>query len=221
MSLPDVGVSVDLLLPGDWFDLLADETAEAARERFADLVTRSYPRADATTCNALVQAMLDWRKFLLDGGAVVHGLVHAPTPDGDHATWQVLAGATPLPAAGEVDLATLITRVLGQQLDPQATVVESFETDLGSGIGIIAQPEIAPPTDMPPEMAALGVVATHPVRVGLAGALAFPPEGGMGLLVVGMSVDPEQVLELAAVIAVIAGRAKLHVDDPDAIVGMS
>lgn len=203
-------VAVDLYVPGDWFDVLADETVDAARKRFADLVDQSYPRADPSHRAAFVQVLLDWRELMLDAGALVHGLVSAPTPDGGHASWQVLVGPAPVPDSNEVDLATLITRVLGQELDPQAAVVESFETDLGCGVGLIAQPEIAPPTDLPAEIAALGVAATEPVRVGMAAGLSFPPQGGLGILAVGVSFDPNQVLELAAIIAVIAGRARFR-----------
>lgn len=200
-------VEVDLFVPGDWFDVLADDTAEAARKRFADLVDQSYPQADSNQREVFVQVLIDWREFMLEAGALVHGLVSAPTSDGGHASWQVLVGGTEVPDSGEVDLATLITRVLGQELDQQATVVETFETDLGSGVGVIAQPEIAPPTGLPAEIAALGVAATEPVRVGLAACLSFPPRGGLGVLAVGMAFDPNQVLELAAITAVIAGRA--------------
>ena len=132
-------------------------------------------------------------------------------PDGaGHATWHILAGAVGLPEAGEVDLSAVVARALGAQLDSQVSVVEAFETDLGLGVGLITQPVIEPPSDVPDELARLGVDTDEPVRVGLAAGLAFPPDGGFGFLVAGMCVDPEQVLELAAVVAVIAGRARLQ-----------
>ncbi|MFF3646143.1 hypothetical protein [Streptomyces sp. NPDC002564] len=42
---------------------------------------------------------------------------------------------------------------------------------------------------------------------GLAGALACSPEGGKGLLVIGTCLDPHQVRELAALVAIIAGNS--------------
>lgn len=208
------GLDIEVPVPGDWLDLL-EGSEDEARERFTELVTDGNPRASAEQRDAVVGGMLDWRRFLLDQGAAMHGVVHAPHPDGGHATWQVLGAVMPMPTAGEVDLAELVSRVLGSRIDPDASVVETFETDLGTGVGLIAQPEIQPTADLPPELSALGVMPAGPVRVGLAVAMAFPHTGGFGFLVMGMSVDPNQVLEVAAITAVIAGRARRPKDGFD------
>lgn len=70
------------------------------------------------------------------------------------------------------------------------------------GFGFVAQPAL-------PRAAVAGVegVGEDPVQVGLAGALAAPVEGGLGLLVVGTSLNPLQAGELAGLVAVIAGRS--------------
>lgn len=50
-------------------------------------------------------------------------------------------------------------------------------------------------------------VVREPVRAGAAAALACEPGVGHGLLVADMCLAPEQVLELGALAAVIAGRS--------------
>jgi hypothetical protein len=200
---------VDLYAPQDWFDVLADDN-EPTGEHFADLVARTCPQASREVQGAMVQSMLAWRAALRDQGALAHGVVSAPHPAGGHAAWHVLAGVVDLPEAQDVDLAAVLVRQMEHDLDPEASWVESFETDMGLGVGFLAQPGISPDITLLAGMPTPVGAEAAPVRFGLAAALACPPTGGFGLLVVGACVDPGHVLELAAVVAIIAGRSTIR-----------
>ena len=55
--------ALDVLVPGDWFDVLADDDEVAARQRFDALVRTTVPRAGDPQREALIRALLDWSSF--------------------------------------------------------------------------------------------------------------------------------------------------------------
>ncbi|MFE0799033.1 hypothetical protein [Streptomyces sp. NPDC058812] len=60
-----------------------------------------------------------------------------------------------------------------------------------------------------------GAGAARPLaKLGLAVCLACPPGGGRGLLVVGTCLDAEQVLAMASIVALIAGKSTF-LEDPE------
>lgn len=229
----------ELYRPADWFDLLEEgprgpEADAAAERRFAELITGTFSKADGATRDAAVASLLAWRAGMLDAGLVSHGVVNCPRdleadPDeaarrvvesGDMSawtTWHVLTAAVDVPSApAELDLGEFFARVLGRETDPDACYVESFDTEMGCGFGLIAQPTFPSAADAVSVLlldpVALGVDApsTGPVQYGLAAALTTSPGGGPGLLVTGMCVDPEQVLEVAGLVALIAGNSRVR-----------
>jgi hypothetical protein len=200
--------SVKLCVPHDWFDLLADGAdREAARSRCAEIVRRTYPTASEDRRNEFVNALMAWHETLLGSGVLVYGIVSAPMPD-DPATaanWQVFAGVVDVPAAStEVDLGALLAQAYGARAEGP-TYQESFTTDMGIGLGFITQPVIRVAGDQD---------ALSQAQIGLVGALSCPPGGERGLLVLGISLTPEHVWELAGLVAAIAGRSVFE-EDPD------
>lgn len=139
------------------------------------------------------------------------------------ASWHVLTAVVRIPPVSpEFDLGELLARLVGAQLDPEAAAVESFTTVMGCGTGLVLQPSISVPADaaqawngIARALAEEGIDSpgANSLRYGLAAALAFPAGGGLGLLVTGMCMDPRQVLEVAGLVAVIAGRS--HVGNLD------
>jgi hypothetical protein len=146
---------------------------------------------------------------MLARGAVSHGVISASLPDGTPARWQVLASVVDLPPHPDVDV-TAILGELTRSHESDLHHVETFPTDMGLGVGMIGHREVRPWAGMP-DLPALGfAVGADPLRVGTAAALACAPGAVRGLLVVGVCLAPEQVLELAALVAVIAGRSRIR-----------
>ncbi|MFC8131271.1 hypothetical protein [Streptomyces sp. NPDC057302] len=193
---------VNLFVPPDWFDLLADGAdREATRIRCAELVRLTYPNTPADRRNVFVDGLMECHERYLADGALMYGVITTPLPSsGAPAVWQVQAGAVAVPSTpAEVDLGELMSRVFDAQFKDKVAYIERFTTEMGIGFGFLSQPSFPVPKDW-------GEAASD-VRTGLAGALACPPEGGKGLLVIGTCLDPQQVRELAALVAVIAGNS--------------
>ncbi|MET7810085.1 hypothetical protein ABZT26_04415 [Streptomyces sp. NPDC005395] len=202
--------SVLLYAPTDWFDLLADgDDEEAARTRCSDLISRSYPHKAAGSRQAYTDALMAWRRVLLAQGVITHGVVAVPEGEYGRAVWQISAGVVEVAEVNQdVDLGEVLARHFGQELRGRQVYTESFPTEMGIGMGIISQPELlsADRTELFPEPATAG--AGRPLaKLGLAVCLACPPGGGRGLMVVGTCLDAEQVLSMASIVALIAGKS--------------
>ncbi|MFI1677265.1 hypothetical protein [Streptomyces sp. NPDC020607] len=194
---------VNLFVPPDWFDLMADgPDREATRARCEDIIRRTYPETPPERREEFVDGLMACHERYLADGALMYGVITAPLPStGDQAVWQVQAGVVAVPAVPEeVDLGELLSRVFDAQFKQRVAYVERFTTEMGLGLGFLSQPDVPVPEDWADEVPA-------DLRTGLAGALACPPEGGKGLLVVGTCLNPDQVRELAALVAVIAGNS--------------
>lgn len=196
---------IQLYAPTDWFDLMADGAdREATRARCAELVRLTYPRTAAERREQFTDALVAWHDVLYADGVLMNGIVTAPLPSsGEQAAWLVFAGVVEVPESpSDLDLGELMTSVFAGHYGAAPAYTEAYATDMGMGFGFVAQPAL-------PRAAAEGVegVGDDPVQVGLAGALATPVGGGLGLLVVGTSLNPLQAGELAGLVAVIAGRS--------------
>lgn len=207
MTVAASGV-VELCAPVDWAELLVPDTGDAA-VYFAHLVRQTWPNGPEEIWAGGTEALLGWRRTMLARGAVSHGVVSAPHPGGGAAQWHVLTSVIELPVAPEVDLAAVLTRLVpAHGLDVE--YVEAFETDMGLGVGMMGHHAVSPPAGLE-GLAARGLaVVDEPVRTGLAAALACEPEAAHALLVVGICLDPDQVLELAGLIGVMAGRSRVR-----------
>jgi hypothetical protein len=157
--------------------------------------------------------LLTWREAMLARGAVSHGMVSAPQPDGTPARWQVLTTVVELPAEPDIDVAAVLADLVRAQGD-EVRYVETYETDMGLGVGLMASREVLPP----PELAGLAArgweVADAPVQVGVAAALACAPGAPHGLLVVGVCLAQDQAPALAGLVAVMAGRSRVRPEPP-------
>ncbi|MEO3846373.1 hypothetical protein ABGB09_01785 [Streptomyces sp. B8F3] len=204
---------IQLYAPADWFDLMADGgDREATRTRCAELVRLTYPRTAAERREQFTDALLAWHDVLYADGVLMNGIVTAPLPSsGEQAAWLVFAGVVEVPESpSDLDLGELMTSVFAEHYGAAPAYTEAYATDMGMGFGFVAQPAL-------PRAAAEGVagVGEDPVQVGLAGALATPAGGGLGLLVVGTSLNPLQAGELAGLVAVIAGRSAFMAEASD------
>lgn len=194
---------VKLYVPPDWFDLMAEGTDwDATRARCAELVRRTYPDTPEERREAFTDGLMDCYDRYFADGVLMYGVMTAPLPStGAQAVWQVHAGLVKVPSTpAELDLGTLMSRVFDEQFQERAAYIERFTTDMGFGIGFLAQPLVHVPEDWADDVDA-------DLRTGLAGVLSCPPEGGKGLLVIGTCVDPDQVRELAGLVAVIGGSS--------------
>ena len=194
---------VNLFVPPDWFDLMADGTdREATRARSADLVRLTYPNTPLERREEFTDGLLYcYDRFLVDG-VVMYGVITAPLPStGTQAVWQVYGGVVAVPRRpAEMNLGKLLAQVFDHQFAEEMAYIEKFPTDMGHGFGFISQPLVLIARDWE------GDPGTE-MRTGLAGVLSCPPDGGRGLLVIGTCLDPGQVRELAGLVAVIAGRS--------------
>ncbi|MEV6313921.1 hypothetical protein [Streptomyces sp. NPDC051776] len=139
---------------------------------------------------------------LFADGVLMYGTITAPLPStGAHAAWQVYAGVVDVPSSpDELDLGELMAQTFGKEYSEVGAYTESFVTDMGLGFGFMAQPPVRVPEGTTDE-------TSDDCRIGLAGALACPVGGVQGLLVIGTSLNPEQVREMAGLVAAIAGRS--------------
>lgn len=195
--------TIDLFLPTDLVDLAQPGDEDAARGSYEDLARQVFPTMEPAARGQLVDALMGWRTLLADRGVVLHGLVSVPA-DGDvaAANWHLLAGVVDVPEAGELDAGVVCERYLRQKVDPDRVYTESFATDMGWGVGVITEVDVVPPPELLP-------LFSVPPRVGLAAALAAPPDSELGLLVLGFAFELEHHLEMAGVVAAIAGRSRL------------
>lgn len=200
---PATDAAVELCLPTGWCEVLIDD-GDDARAHVERVIRETWPSCPEHLRAGGEKLLLGWREDLLSRGAVSHGVVHTETDEGAPVRWHVLTSVVRLPVVRDVDLTSVLTRLVAAK-GRDVLHVERFETEMGPGFGLIAQPEVAaPPLAMVPLAAADGER-----RLGVAAALSYTPGTGLGLLVIGMSVSPDQVSELAALVAVIAGRSRL------------
>jgi hypothetical protein len=202
-AVPESDGAVALCLPADWCEILVDDGNDP-RTHVDDVIRTTWPTCPEHLRAGSVELLLGWQEELRARGVVSHGLVNASTDDGTPVRWHVLTSVVRLPAVSDVDLTSVLTRLVAAS-GRDVLQVERFGTDMGLGLGLMAQPVVAPPalaTGLPDP-------ADSQRRLGAAAALSYAPGTGLGLLVVGMSVSPDQVLELAALVAVIAGRSRL------------
>ncbi|MDI6519203.1 MULTISPECIES: hypothetical protein [Streptomyces] len=215
---PPAAGAVNLYAPTDWFDLVEDISEDSARARYEDLINRSYPQHEPSVRADFTAALLTWREILRKQGLISYGLVTVPAKDGGPAVWQIMAAVVDVPTVqADLDLGEVAVRLLGEELEGRAAYTESYPTQMGLGLGIISQPVMSPEGDLtlfPAEEAQSGADASVG-RIGLAVSLSCPPGGDHGLLVVGNCLDPEQVVPLAGVVAVIGGNSTFVDDVPD------
>lgn len=174
--------SVQLHVPVDWLDLVLDE--EESLRRQVDETFSSEGR------DLALQALLSWRAR---PGLLSYGLVEVHQ-NGLDATWHVLTSVVPVPRHPEVDPAAVLSRLLGSA-SPDA-YVEVFDTGQGRAVGMLE--ELVP---------VLPDGASAASASGRATVLALPRDVGLGLLVVGVCVDPAQLPDLAALVTLIATRS--------------
>jgi hypothetical protein len=194
---------VKFCVPPDWFDLMADGSdREATRARCAELVQLTYPNTPPERREVFTDGLMYCYERLSAEGVLMYGVITAPLPStGAQAAWQVYAGVVAVPhTPAEMDLGALLARVFDGKFQQNVAYVERFTTEMGIGFGFLAQPPIPVPEDWDGDVA-------QDARTGLAGVLACPPEGGRGLLVIGTCLDPEQVRELAGLVAFIGGHS--------------
>lgn len=201
--------AVELCVPADWAEILLPGREEA--EAYFDRLARAtWPNGPDEIWARSTEVLRGWRLAMLRRGVVSHGIVSAPRSDGALAQWQVMTSVVALPAAPDLDLTAVLAEVFREQ-GHGLRHLETFETDMGLGVGIVGEREVLPPSGLG-DLAARGLpVVEEPIRVGTAAALACAPGGVHGLLVVGVCLAPDQVAELAGLVAVIAGRSRVHV----------
>ncbi len=200
-----------LFLPADWIDLMLDGEGSSAEEHFHALARQVFAGAPEPVIAQVGQDLARWRLMLGELGVVSHGVVAAPEEGAAGAYWQVMSAVVEVPRTAEIDL-EILRRLFANEMG-EALHTEAFSTDMGIGFGFVATPTIGPPAGL----AELGLTGSEPQRtIGLAVALSCAPGTGAGLVVVGMCLDASQVVTLAGLVAVIAGRSVLELT-PDAV----
>ncbi len=206
---------VALYTPEDWFDLLADgEDTAAIHRRFQELIDHSYPHESSHVRRNFTDALLYWRTSMLRQGIIAQGVVAVPEDnENGPATWQINVGVVDVPSTSDdLNITAVMERQLASELQDRDVYLESFPTEIGLGFGVISQPRFSPDSTFdafPPlrDPSTSALQSPERLRIGQAVVLATPPGGGLGLLVIGHCLDPEQVLPLAAVVAIIGGKS--------------
>ncbi|MGY2082761.1 hypothetical protein [Blastococcus sp. SYSU DS0539] len=200
---------VELCLPRDWTELLLPDDEEA-RDHIDRLLRGTWPGGPAEVWTGGTRALMDWRAAMLDAGVVSHGVVSAPRDRGAAAMWHVQSSVVPLPPVADVDVSAVVAELVRARWGAGPHHVEAFETDMGLGAGVVAERTVLPPARLGDLVGGGPEIVAPPGPVGVAVALACAPRGTHALLVVGVSLDPAQVWELAGLVAIIAGRSRLQ-----------
>ncbi|MDT0343097.1 hypothetical protein [Streptomyces litchfieldiae] len=203
-----------LYLPTDWFNFLEDgDDPAAAARRYAELMARLFPNMPPQGHQEIVDGLMLWRERLWSNGFLAHGIITVPdSEEYPAAMWQVLVTTMKLPATHpELDPTALLRRLIPQSELSFTTHVETYETEMGLGIGVIGRP----PMTLPGGAEVPGTAGKEVPKVGMAAALSFAPGAEYGILAVGVSVNPEQDQLLAMLIALIAGKSKLVTEEPE------
>ncbi|RBY94431.1 hypothetical protein DQ244_03710 [Blastococcus sp. TBT05-19] len=199
-----VDATVALFLPTDWCDVLIDDGGDP-RAQVESVLARTWPSCPAHLRETSIDVLVRWRQDMQARGAFSHGIVSASTDEGAPVNWHVVTSVVALPPEPEIDLAQLLARSIGETRQ-DVLHVEAFDTEMGGGLGLVSLRE----AQFPPELAALGrPIPENPGSLAMAAALSYTPGTTYALLVVGLGAAPDQVLELAALVAVIAGRSRL------------
>jgi hypothetical protein len=210
-DLPDgLPGSVRLALPGEVLDLLESPDEESARVHFRSTVADLFPGLDAEDRELMVRGLLGWREKALGRGQLMQGFVALPAgaTDGDvtfesQVVWQVIAGVVEVPRTGDIDAGEIVSRYLGQQVDPETAYVESFPTRMGWGAGLLTTVPLLPSPARADDLAARG----FPGRLGLALAVSARVDAAYGLLVIGLCLDGETTVDLGSLVAYVAGQS--------------
>ncbi|GAA2122292.1 hypothetical protein [Streptomyces synnematoformans] len=214
-SGPPLG-HVNLFAPSDWFDLLDRPTDEGlAQERFTELTRLAFSAHSPDIRDAIVEALMHTRRAFLDDGMLSCGLVTLPETEDGPALWQICSGVVEIGSIDtDLDIGSAFASFLGERVIGEGAYIESFPTAIGTGVGLISTPQVFSDGSVslfPETTLTADDPGTPEVTLGLAVALAAPPGGGKGLLVVGQSLDAGQVRELACVVALIAGKSTIEV----------
>jgi hypothetical protein len=197
-----------LYLPTDWFNFLEDGAdADAAGRRYAELMAKVFPNMPPAGHQEIIHGLMLWRDRLWSSGFLAHGIISVPpSKEYPSAMWQVLVTTMKLPPANpELDPTALLQRLVPQSDLSHATHVETYDTEMGLGIGVMSRP----PLTLPGLNEGSGGADGTPPTCGMAAALSFTPGAEYGILAVGVSVNPEQDRMLAMLIALIAGKSTL------------
>lgn len=195
-----------LQLPADWFNVLEDgDNVPAAQRRYESMVERVFPALEPEHKAKAVECLLAWREMIWSAGLLTHGFVVVPAnAESGPILWQILVTLVKVPPVSmELDISTVLAEMMESNF-AHATSVGTFPTALGLGAGFIAR------TPVPQEMRFPGSTYTES---GSAAAIACSQGGGWGILVMGVSHDPDQAEEVAYLVGQVAGHSTLEPQD--------
>jgi hypothetical protein len=194
---------VDLFVPADLFELTTPDDPAEARRQFDALIGQMFGRMGDARRATLVDGIMAWRQRLDEVGVVMHAIAAVP-PSDEHtaAHWHFFAGVVDTVPLGEIDAGEVMRRYLHTKPSTEHLYTESYPTAMGWGLGIITR-DVLHLDELP-----VGAAHVPPdVPVGIAVGLSGSPTGKLALLVVGLCLDTERTLEMASIVAVIAGES--------------
>lgn len=202
---------VDLFVPADLFELTTPEDPAEARRQLESHVGAMFGRMGAEQRTGLVDGVMAWREKLDEIGVVIHAVAAVPATD-EHtaAHWHFFAGAVDTVPLGEVDAGEVLRRYLDTQPLAENRYTESYPTAMGWGLGVVTRDVVRIDT---PSSGSTGLPAQLPI--GIAVGLSGTTQGTLALLVVGICFDVERTLEMASIVAVIAGESVISADVVD------
>ena len=208
---PDLG-QVNLFVPADLFELTTPEDPSEARRQLEVRFGEMFGRMGDQQRLTLVDGVMAWREKLDEIGVVMHAMAAVPATD-EHAAahWHFFAGVVDTVPLGDIDAGEVLRRYLDTQPLAEHRYTESYPTAMGWGLGIVTRDVV--------RLDALPVGATHmppDQPIGLAVGLSGAPDESLALLVVGICFDIERTLEMASIVAVIAGESVIVPTGADA-----
>lgn len=203
---------VNLFVPGDLFEFTTPEDPAEARRQLEAHAATMFGRMDAGRRTTLVDGIMAWRDKLDEIGVVMHAVAAVPASEGRSAAhWHFFAGVVDHVPDAELDAGQVLERYLATQPKAENRYTESYDTAMGWGLGIITRDVLRLET-LPPEASAIPPELPIGLAVGLAGA----HDGDLALLVVGLCLDVERTLEMASIVALIAGESVIIPPGTDA-----
>lgn len=196
VSTPPLGFR--LQFPADWLEIKGTVDLDDIRAHLEKSFTLDGGPAPVEAIDQMMAGVQLWRGQWDRLGVTVHGIL-AGEVEGTQHNWNIIGFPWDLSASPGTDRTDAIRALLGQDFDLDEVFSEGFDTELGTGFGVVATMRVTELKGPDGEPAPL-----LPPPMGLAVAITTPTRGGPSFTYVGVSQDAEQAAQVAVLVGEMA-----------------